>query len=127
MRRLGSNSLTVAIIMDLQDCACLSLHPRRSRADVELVTGFPNTVDAPPPRPPSDKPCELTATIRTLHMALKPGGRVFFRSAAQVPWYLALYRREGFQVECIHKREIGGKEPIDRVNMYSSFYKCTKA
>ncbi|GAA5839181.1 hypothetical protein JCM9279_002619 [Rhodotorula babjevae] len=106
MRRLGSDSLTVAIIMDLQDW-------------------FPNTVDAPPPSP-SDKPCELTSTIRTLHTALKPGGRVFFRSAAQVPWYLALYRREGFKVECIHKREIGGRLPICRVNMYASFYKCTK-
>ena len=60
-----------------------------SSPDVDVRAGFPNTVDAPP-YSPSDKPCDLTATIRTLHMALKPHGRVFFRSAAQVPWYLEL-------------------------------------
>ncbi|GJN90988.1 hypothetical protein Rhopal_004002-T1 [Rhodotorula paludigena] len=106
MRRLGPDSLTVAIIMDLQDW-------------------FDNTVEDPP-APGLSKKCELTSTIRTLHTALKPGGRVFFRSAGQEPWYLELYRREGFKVECVHKRPIGGKEPIDRVNMYASFYKCTK-
>ncbi|KWU43798.1 hypothetical protein RHOSPDRAFT_29502 [Rhodotorula sp. JG-1b] len=96
MKRLGKNSLTIAIIMDLQDW-------------------FPNTVVTPPAA--GAQPCELTQTIQTLKMALKPGGRVFFRSAGQEPWYLELYRREGFRVECIHKRPIGGKEPIDRVNM----------
>lgn len=85
--------------------------PRVSRARA----GFPNTVDSPPAR--GSKPCELTQTIRTLRNALKPNGRVFFRSAGQEPWYLELYRREGFKVECIHKRPIGGKIPIDRVNM----------
>lgn len=100
MRRLGKDSLTIAIIMDLQDW-------------------FPNTVDSPPSG--DSKPCELTETIRTLRNALKTGGRVFFRSAGQEPWYLELYRREGFRVECIHKRPIGGKEPIDRVNMYVPF------
>jgi betaine lipid synthase len=96
MKRLGKDSLTIAIIMDLQDW-------------------FPNTVATPPAA--GAKPCELTQTIQTLKMALKPGGRVFFRSAGQEPWYLELYRREGFRVECIHKRPIGGKDPIDRVNM----------
>ncbi|KAJ8291944.1 hypothetical protein OF846_004728 [Rhodotorula toruloides] len=105
MNRLGKDSLTIAIIMDLQDW-------------------FPNTVDSPPAR--GSKPCELTQTIRTLRNALKPNGRVFFRSAGQEPWYLELYRREGFKVECIHKRPIGGKIPIDRVNMYASFYCATK-
>uniref|UniRef100_A0A0K3CN82 Betaine lipid synthase n=1 Tax=Rhodotorula toruloides TaxID=5286 RepID=A0A0K3CN82_RHOTO len=125
MNRLGKDSLTIAIIMDLQDW-------------------FPNTVDSPPA--PGSKPCELTQTIRTLRNALKPNGRVFFRSAGQEPWYLELYRREGFKVECIHKRPIGGKIPIDRVNMrvlrlaasfatptdsfasprYASFYCATK-
>ncbi|GAA5959377.1 hypothetical protein JCM21900_000709 [Sporobolomyces salmonicolor] len=104
MKRLGRNSLTIAVIMDLQDW-------------------FPNTVAAPAT---PEKPCELTGTIRALHTALCPGGRVFFRSAGQKPWYLELYRREGFAVECIHERPIGGKEPIDGVNMYASFYKCIK-
>ncbi|GAA6063494.1 hypothetical protein JCM10212_004453 [Sporobolomyces blumeae] len=105
MTRLGKGSLTIAVIMDLQDW-------------------FPNTVASP--ATPS-KPCALTETIRTLHTALVPGGRVFFRSAGQKPWYLELYRREGFKVDLIHERPIGGKEHIDRVNMYASFYCCTKA
>ncbi|GAA5888436.1 hypothetical protein JCM6882_008619 [Rhodosporidiobolus microsporus] len=102
MTRLGPSSLTIAIIMDLQDW-------------------FPDTVNQP-----STKPCELTSTIKALHTALKPGGRVFWRSAGLTPWYIELYRREGFEVECVHQREIGSKKPIDRVNMYASFYKCTK-
>ncbi|GAA5862038.1 hypothetical protein JCM8547_001566 [Rhodosporidiobolus lusitaniae] len=105
MTRLGPDSLTIAIIMDLQDW-------------------FPDTVANPPA--PGSKACELTATIEALKTALKPGGRVFFRSAGLTPWYLELYRRAGFKVECIHQREIGSKIPIDRVNMYASFYKCTK-
>ena len=28
--------------------------------------------------------------------------------------------------KCIHEREIGSKIPIDRVNMYASFYKAVK-
>ncbi|GAA6014576.1 hypothetical protein JCM10207_001650 [Rhodosporidiobolus poonsookiae] len=105
MTRLGPSSLTIAIIMDLQDW-------------------FPDTVSTPPV-PPAH--CELTSTIRALHTALKRGGRVFFRSAGLAPWYLELYRREGFEVECVHQREVGGKDKaIDRVNMYASFYKCTK-
>lgn len=27
---------------------------------------------------------------------------------------------------CVHQREIGSKVPIDRVNMYASFYKAVK-
>ncbi|BGP19890.1 hypothetical protein JCM10213v2_008021 [Rhodosporidiobolus nylandii] len=89
MTRLGPSSLSIAIIMDLQDW-------------------FPDTVTGLPLPSPSAKPCELTATIRALHTALKPNGRVFFRSAGLEPWYLEIYRREGFEVE------------------YASFYKCTK-
>ncbi|GAA5964164.1 hypothetical protein JCM3765_005359 [Sporobolomyces pararoseus] len=104
--RLGKeNSLTICVIMDLQDW-------------------FDNTVSGSPQA--KSKKCALTETIRALHNSLVQGGRVFFRSAGQKPWYLELYRREGFKVECIHERPIGGKEPIDRVNMYASFYRCTK-
>lgn len=124
LNRLGKeNSLTICVIMDLQDW-------------------FDNTVASST----KSKTCALTETIRALHGALVQGGRVFFRSAGQKPWYLELYRREGFEVECIHERPIGGKEPIDRVNMcvslscpsscvtnakfgprrYASFYRCTK-
>ncbi|GAA6037709.1 hypothetical protein JCM8097_002300 [Rhodosporidiobolus ruineniae] len=100
MTRLGPNSLSLAIIMDLQDW-------------------FSDSVATPPKA--GDKPCELTATIRALHTVLKPNGRVFFRSAGLAPWYLELYKREGFDVECVHEREIGSKIPIDRVNIF-----CTK-
>ncbi|GAA5903303.1 class I SAM-dependent methyltransferase [Sporobolomyces salmoneus] len=103
-RLAKENSLTICVIMDLQDW-------------------FDNTISS---KSKKSKKCALTETIRALHGALVQGGRVFFRSAGQKPWYLELYRREGFEVECIHKRPIGGKEPIDRVNMYASFYRCTK-
>ncbi|GAA5930792.1 class I SAM-dependent methyltransferase [Sporobolomyces koalae] len=108
LNRLGKeNSLTIAVIMDLQDW-------------------FDNTLASKVGDSESRKKCALTETIRALHAALVPGGRVFFRSAGQKPWYLELYKREGFRVECIHERPIEGKEPIDRVNMYASFYRCIK-
>ncbi|KAK4700778.1 betaine lipid synthase, partial [Phenoliferia sp. Uapishka_3] len=106
MRQLGPSSLTLAIIMDLEDW-------------------FPNSL-AYSEAESKSKPCELTATIRALHNALAPGGRVFWRSSAISPWYQELYRREGFKVECVHARPIGGKIPIDRVNMYASFWKAVK-
>ncbi|KAK4052298.1 hypothetical protein OIO90_004379 [Microbotryomycetes sp. JL221] len=125
MKRLGPNSLTIAIIMDLQDWFKNSLvnsHPPTSAtlngpADVNATSTF---------KPPVEPPCDLTMTIRALHTALKPGGRVFWRSAGLEPWYVELYKREGFKVECVHQREIGSKIPIDRVNMYASFWKATK-
>jgi hypothetical protein len=83
---------------------------------MDLQDWFDNTVS--PSSKSKSKTCALTETIRALHGALVQGGRVFFRSAGQKPWYLELYRREGFMVECIHERVIGGKEPIDRVNMF---------
>ncbi|KAM0746256.1 hypothetical protein T439DRAFT_360574 [Meredithblackwellia eburnea MCA 4105] len=106
MTRLGKDSLTVAVIMDLQDW-------------------FPNSLDWTEEKL-KKTPCELTKTIRALHNALAPGGRVFWRSSAIKPWYQALYEREGFKVECVQARPIGGKVPIDRVNMYASFYKAVK-
>ncbi|SCZ94604.1 BZ3500_MvSof-1268-A1-R1_Chr12-3g03992 [Microbotryum saponariae] len=106
MKRLGSNSLTIAIIMDLQDWF------RNSLGDSDETV--------------RSNPCDLTLTIRALRNALAPGGRVFWRSAGLEPWYIALYKREGFRVECIHQREIGSKTPIDRVNMYASFYVAYK-
>lgn len=105
-RQLGKDSLTVCVIMDLQDW-------------------FPNSLGYSAEKDKTD-PCELTQTIRAMHNALAPGGRVFWRSSAMSPWYQELYRREGFKVECIHARPIGGMVPIDRVNMYASFYKAVK-
>ncbi|ORY85942.1 hypothetical protein BCR35DRAFT_302535 [Leucosporidium creatinivorum] len=106
MKRLGKHSLTVAVIMDLQDW-------------------FRNSLSDSPEKT-KNGPCDLTLTIRALHHALAPGGRVFWRSAGLKPWYRELYEREGFRVECIHEREIGSKVPIDRVNMYASFYRAIK-
>ncbi|KAI5479438.1 betaine lipid synthase [Pseudohyphozyma bogoriensis] len=106
MKQLGPSSLTIAVLMDLQDWFNNSLEYSEDKL--------------------AKSPCELTVLIKTLHKALKPGGRVFWRSAAIKPWYAELYRREGFKVECIHARPIGGLEPIDRVNMYASFYKAVK-
>ena len=61
------------------------------------------------------QPCELTRAIRSLHRALKPGGRAFWRSAGQAPWYVELFERNGFKTERISAREIGGSQPIDNV------------
>jgi betaine lipid synthase len=90
---------------------------------MDLQDWFTDSIESPPG--PNDKPCELTVTLKALHSSLKPGGRVFFRSAGLAPWYLELYKRLGFEVECVHQREIGSKLPIDRVQMYvwpSSFF-----
>lgn len=86
--------------------------------------------------------------ISALTKSLKPGGVVFWRSAAKIPWYAALFRKYGFKVQPIAVRmtdversqfqwkralqEWTGQEEviladvIDRVNMYASFWKATK-
>lgn len=45
--------------------------------------------------------CELTKAIKALHLALKPGGRAYWRSAALSPWYVRLFKENGFQTKCI--------------------------
>ncbi|KAK4048434.1 hypothetical protein OIV83_004780 [Microbotryomycetes sp. JL201] len=124
MKRLGPNSLTIAIIMDLQDWFKNSL--ATSHPPTSATLNGKADVDSSSPFKKSEPPCDLTLTIRALHKALKPGGRVFWRSAGLEPWYVELYKREGFNVECVHQRDIGSKIPIDRVNMYASFWKATK-
>ncbi|KDQ16546.1 hypothetical protein BOTBODRAFT_43462 [Botryobasidium botryosum FD-172 SS1] len=64
---------------------------------------------------PEREPCELRQAIRALKKALKPKGRVFWRSAAMEPWYARLFAEEGFEVERIGVREVGAKVPIDDV------------
>jgi len=78
---------------------------------MDLQDWFPNSLAQPVSAPP----CALTLTIRALHQALSSGGRVFWRSAGLTPWYIELYKREGFRVKCVHQRKIGSKIPIDRV------------
>lgn len=107
MKQLGKDTLTVAVWMDHCDWFPNSLKPLKKGEKA-----IPS-------------PCDLTLAIRALHNSLKPNGRVFWRSSAMKPWYAELFAREGFAVERIHAREIGSKIPIDRVNMYASFYVAT--
>jgi betaine lipid synthase len=115
MKQLGPNSLTVAVIMDLQDCSSPPLYPSSPTDNID--TGFPNSL-AQTIEERKTSPCDLTLTVRALHSSLSKGGRVFWRSSAMDPWYKELYLREGFKVERVHVREVGSKIPIDRVNMY---------
>lgn len=48
-----------------------------------------------------------------------PGGRVIWRSAAEVPPYAKLIADAGFKVKCLQQAKTGY---MDRVNMYSSFW-----
>lgn len=89
----------------------------------------------------------MRRTLQALYLTLKPGGRVFWRSAAMDPWYALVYKELGFKVERIsvrnfpqtklesrmkshsshsQVRKINAKVPIDNVNMYASFWKATK-
>ena len=64
---------------------------------------------------------DLDREIAELSRVVKPGGAVFWRSAAKRPWYNKRFEKMGFRVEPVHIRETG--KPIDNVNMYASFYK----
>ncbi|KAJ3558112.1 hypothetical protein NM688_g1112 [Phlebia brevispora] len=68
---------------------------------------------------------ELDVEIEQMHRVLTKGGAVYWRSAAKKPWYIAHFARHGFSVEALAIRQ-SGLEPIDRVNMYASFYRATK-
>ncbi|KAJ1932183.1 hypothetical protein FBU59_006461 [Linderina macrospora] len=64
--------------------------------------------------------------VIALARAVRTGGFVLWRSAARVPWYIEVFKRHGFAVEALSIREPGSLVPIDRVNMYASFYRATK-
>ncbi|KAJ7147757.1 S-adenosyl-L-methionine-dependent methyltransferase [Mycena filopes] len=68
---------------------------------------------------------DVDAEIENLHRLLDVGGLVFWRSAARTPWYNTNFEAMGFQVTALGVRT-GPKIAIDRVNMYSSFFKATK-
>ncbi|KAH8645691.1 hypothetical protein BX600DRAFT_444256 [Xylariales sp. PMI_506] len=62
--------------------------------------------------------------IRKLTRALKMGGLILLRSSALRPWYLDEFELLGFKPE-----SQGQRAPfscIDRVNMYTSCWLCTK-
>lgn len=62
--------------------------------------------------------------IMKLNRALKMGGKVLLRSAAQTPWYIEQFKAHGFTGERVGHRVPG--RCIDRVNMYASCWACTK-
>lgn len=118
LTQLPPASLTIAVWMD--HCDWFKPSVSASSHTLAASSGKDNTLlgesDA--------KACELRQAICALKMALKPKGRVFWRSAAMDPWYAQLFKEEGFQVERIGVRDIGAKMPIDGVNMYASSWKA---
>nr|GAT57621.1 predicted protein [Mycena chlorophos] len=65
---------------------------------------------------------ELDDEINQLHRVIAPGGMVFWRSAARLPWYNARFIAAGFEVTCLGVRT-GPVTALDRVNMYASFWR----
>lgn len=63
--------------------------------------------------------------IESVRNCLVPGGRVMLRSAAQFPWYIKTFESCGFICKPAAIRHSG--ESIDRINMYSSTWVCTKS
>ncbi|KAM7188724.1 hypothetical protein V8F20_010441 [Naviculisporaceae sp. PSN 640] len=102
--RITPGTLTIAVIMDSMDW----FDPPRS-------DNKSNTTDNNSP---------ASQQIRKLNRALKMGGRVLLRSAAQTPWYIEQFKAHGFTGERVGHRVPG--RCIDRVNMYASCWVCTK-
>ncbi|KAI0084521.1 hypothetical protein BDY19DRAFT_1060226 [Irpex rosettiformis] len=75
--------------------------------------------------PKAGSDCGLEVEIAQMRRVLVKGGAVYWRSAARKPWYISKFTKNGFYVEALGIREANG-EPIDRVNMYASFYRATK-
>ncbi|KAG2364762.1 hypothetical protein BDR07DRAFT_1607868 [Suillus spraguei] len=63
--------------------------------------------------------------VDQFYRVLSPGGFVLWRSAARKPWYCDVFERKGFTVTALGVRK-GPEAPIDRVNMYASFWKAVK-
>ena len=59
-----------------------------------------------------------------LHEHVNKGGKIIFRSAALIPPYHADLVNAGFDVKCLDRIDRDGF--MDRVNMYASFYMCSK-
>ncbi|KAJ2655145.1 hypothetical protein IWW48_005700 [Coemansia sp. RSA 1200] len=64
--------------------------------------------------------------VSALARAMATGGIVLWRSAARLPWYSEVFEKNGFAVDAISVRQPNATKPLDRVNMYASFYKATK-
>ncbi|KAG2064754.1 hypothetical protein BDR04DRAFT_1234922 [Suillus decipiens] len=63
--------------------------------------------------------------VDQFYRVLSPGGFVLWRSAARKPWYCDVFERKGFTVTALGVRK-GPEAPIDRVNMYASFWRAVK-
>jgi betaine lipid synthase len=68
----------------------------------------------------------LDDEIGHMHRVLARSGSVFWRSAARKPWYIANFKSYGFRVTPLAIRHTNASAPIDRVNMYASFYRADK-
>jgi len=68
---------------------------------------------------------EVDQEVEELHRVLATGGFVLWRSAAKKPWYNEIFECKGFSVTALAIRN-GPEVPIDRVNMYASFWKAVK-
>lgn len=67
---------------------------------------------------------QATELSETLYQQMNYGGKLIFRSAAEYPFYADILKQTGFKVKCINR--ISNNNYMDRVNMYASFYICTK-
>lgn len=61
---------------------------------------------------------------KALYGQMNEGGKIILRSAGLEPPYATQLQECGFDVECISR--IDQQPFMDRVNMYASFYVCTK-
>jgi len=69
---------------------------------------------------------EAREEISMVYRTVAKGGEVYWRSSARNPWYNTIFQEVGFQVQALSVREPGTKVPLDRVNMYASFYRAIK-
>ncbi|KAJ3870770.1 hypothetical protein F5051DRAFT_463890 [Lentinula edodes] len=69
---------------------------------------------------------ELKNEAIELSRVLAPRGLVFWRSASRYPWYNQVFTLNGFQVKPLNIRQPGTAIPLDRVNMYASFWQAEK-
>ncbi|KAH7928898.1 hypothetical protein BV22DRAFT_1003840 [Leucogyrophana mollusca] len=68
---------------------------------------------------------EVDEEVDEFARVLARGGFVLWRSAARRPWYNEVFERKGFVVTALGVRT-GPEVPLDRVNMYASFWRAVK-
>ncbi|KAF7353837.1 S-adenosyl-L-methionine-dependent methyltransferase [Mycena venus] len=76
-----------------------------------------------------DSLCETTEAddeIAEAYRVLDHAGSVFWCSIMRTPWYNKNFEEGGFEVTALYVRSSSNK-PMDRVNIYASFFKATKS